>query len=49
MNQVDKNGETPLIIACCLGYTEVSSFSYFHLSTSLAHPDCDCFAGVPGC
>ena len=49
MNQVDKNGETPLIIACCLGYTEVPSFSYFHFSKSFAHPDCICVAGVPGC
>ena len=26
VNQVDKNGETPLIIASCLGYTEVVFF-----------------------
>ena len=25
VNQLDKHGETPLIIASCLGYTEVSS------------------------
>ena len=24
INQVDKHGETPLIIASCLGYTEVN-------------------------
>lgn len=28
---MDKNGETPLIIACCLGYTEVSSFSFIFI------------------
>ena len=28
VNQVDKNGETPLIIASCLGYTEVIFFSF---------------------
>ena len=30
VNQVDKNGETPLIIASCLGYTEVLSYPSFH-------------------
>ena len=35
VNQVDKNGETPLIIASCLGYTEVLSFPFFHLSHHL--------------
>ena len=28
VNQVDKNGETPLIIASCLGYTEVVFFLF---------------------
>ena len=50
MNQVDKNGETPLIIASCLGYTEVVFFSskekYCIFMCSL---DCVCSAGVPGC
>ena len=30
VNQVDKNGETPLIIASCLGYTEVLLYPFFH-------------------
>ena len=38
VNQLDKHGETPLIIASCLGYTEVSadwtSFVIFRLSPS---------------
>ena len=28
VNQVDKHGETPLIIASCLGYTEVGNLVF---------------------
>ena len=49
VNQVDKNGETPLIIASCLGYTEVYFFFFKKNPNVMCSPDCVRFAGVPGC
>ena len=34
VNQVDKHGETPLIIASCLGYTEVALCFFVHVFNS---------------
>ena len=36
-NQLDKHGETPLIIASCLGYTEVSFHIFLSNSLHISH------------
>ena len=37
VNQVDKHGETPLIIASCLGYTEVKYLTCLFRHTQKSH------------